>query len=116
MSLSTKQSVQLTQLPIPVTHLWWSSTGRIFFAAAVFPRPSEQLEPIPEEVQAGFDAITYTGRAETAIKESDVHCRVYTDLPVRNWDGWIDERVSHVFELPVHHSADGSVAVAGMSM
>ena len=100
---------QLTSLPVPVNHLWWSRSGRMFVSLLVFPEPSPQLPQAPGDV---FDSVAYTATAEQLVKDSGIQCFVYADLPVRNWDEWLDERRMHVFELPLA-TTDGRLCVSG---
>ena len=86
----------------------------MFFAASVFPVPSPQCPALETEMlDHVFDSIAYTARAEQLIKDSGMSCFVFSDLPVRNWDEWIDEKRVHVFELPITVD-NGTVSVAGV--
>ena len=96
--IAAGETYQLTELEVALDHLWWTRAGGLYVSAQVFPEPSPQL---PLEPGTAFDSMAYTARAEALAKESTLQCFVYTDLPVRNWDEWLDERRAHVFALSV---------------
>ncbi|MCX8055476.1 MAG: S9 family peptidase [Ignavibacteria bacterium] len=76
---------QLTSLPEGVSNILWSPDGKyISFTSEV-----KMLQTIKDEYP-------------DYPKANVLH---YTDLPVRHWDEWVDDKLSHLFVVPV----DGSI-------
>ena len=112
LSLAGGESRQLTSLPVDVEHLWWFPNGKLCIAANVILGPVADV-PVVVDDEHPFDCFAYTEKVEKAIAASKLSCRVFTELPVRNWDDWCDERRMHVFELPLKALSNGQFELSG---
>jgi len=87
---SPGEAQQLTDLPTDIGDLVWSTTGEMFFSAPVYVDGAATEEPIK-----------LTADRDKAEKESKVNAVLFSSLPVRQWDRWLDAKMNHVFLLPV---------------
>lgn len=77
---------QLTNIDEGVSNILWSPDGKyISFTSEV-----KMLKTINEEYP----------------KYPKANIRYYTDIPVRHWDDWIDDKISHLFIVPVDGSGN----------
>lgn len=77
---------QLTNMDEGVSNILWSSDGKfISFTSEV-----KMLKTINEEYP----------------KYPKANIRYYTDLPVRHWDDWTDNKFSHLFIVPIDGSTE----------
>ena len=86
------ESEKVTSLPIDVTSFRLSPDGeRAIVSASVFPDCASAAE--------GAMACTKVRLEERG--KSKATGRVYTQLPVRHWDEWLDGRHNHLFVVPL---------------
>ena len=57
------------------------------------------------ETERGKDIMTATAERDKALSDDDalggLNAVVYSKLPVREWDRWLDAKMSHPFYVPV---------------
>ncbi len=86
---------QLTFLSTGAEGVEWSPVGtHLVFASTVYPDcPDDECNRKRDEARA----------------QSHVKARIITSLPYRVWNHWRDDKVSHVFVVPVHGGAPRDV-------
>ena len=85
------EAEKVTSLPVDVGSFALSRDGRtLAVAAQVFPDCSAD----------GAGALACTARRLEERAKSKASGRLYTALPVRHWDEWLDGRRSHLFAVP----------------
>jgi dipeptidyl aminopeptidase/acylaminoacyl peptidase len=89
--------VQISDLPLSVGDLCWTSHGQLFFSCSIFPDLGIVGTAAKEEELA-------------ALKASGVDVRSYTELPIRHWDVDLDGKRNHLFCCTItrQDEADGS--------
>lgn len=79
----------LAELPVDVGDLQWlAEPGWLVVSAEVL-------------ADGGEDVMQATADTQKAREESGVKAILYSSLPVRRWDHWIDDTVTHPFVLPL---------------
>jgi len=86
------EAERVTSLPVDVGSFGLSRDGtRLLVSALVFPDCSARPE----------GALACTAKRIEERGRSKATGHLYTQLPVRHWDEWLDGRRSHLFALPV---------------
>ncbi|MGA8892234.1 MAG: S9 family peptidase [Anaeromyxobacteraceae bacterium] len=86
------EAEKVTTLPLDVTSFRLSADGRtLVVSASVF----------PECAAAAEGALACTTKRLEERARSRASGRLYTQLPVRHWDEWLDGRRNHLFAVPV---------------
>jgi len=86
------EAERVTSLPLDVGSFALAADGvRLLVSAQVFPDCSGKPE----------GAVACTARRLEEQAKSKASGHLYTQLPVRHWDEWLDGRRSHLFVLPV---------------
>jgi dipeptidyl aminopeptidase/acylaminoacyl peptidase len=89
---------QLTRLPVDVSNLRWSPTGKhIAFSAEVYP----ELEHLED-----------TSKRDKERADNPVKAMKFDRLFIRHWDEWLVGKRRHVFVLPLRR-ADGDYDIDG---
>lgn len=84
------EAQQLTDLADDVGDLVWHASGAMLCSAGVY-----------VDGEASEDPIQATAERDKAAKESKASALLFSSLPVRQWDRWLDAKMNHVFLLPV---------------
>jgi dipeptidyl aminopeptidase/acylaminoacyl peptidase len=96
LSLDGGESEKVTALPLDVTSYRLSADGRtLVVSASVFPECAGKPE----------GALACTGKRLDERARAKASGRLYTQLPVRHWDEWLDGRRNHLFAVPVSGGA-----------
>lgn len=89
------EAQQLTDLPVDIGDLVWHASGSLLFSAGVYVDDDTKADPI----QATVDR-------DTKAKDNKTNAILFTSLPVRQWDRWLDAKMNHVFSLAVRREGN----------
>lgn len=87
MDIEVKKPYQLTRMPLDVSNLSFSPSGKhLAFSADVYPRQN---------------SLKQSANFEKALSKKAANALVFNQLMVRHWDTWHNGKRRHIFVLPV---------------
>lgn len=92
----------LAEFPISVGDLEWTDRGGLAVSASVY----VDQRAVDEDIVARKGPMTAAADRDKALADDDaqggLNAVLYRKLPVREWDRWLDAKMSHPFYVPLN--------------
>lgn len=99
----------LKEFPLPVGDLTWAKAGIVVSAQVYVDQQAA------DATAAGEDPMAATAVRDKALKDDTLgglNAVIFKRLPVREWDRWLDAKMSHPFFLPVSSTSSRGYTAA----
>jgi dipeptidyl aminopeptidase/acylaminoacyl peptidase len=100
----------LAEFPVSVGDLEWTDHGGLAVSASVY----VDEEGVEGMRKSNKDPMTMTAERVKALSEDEalggLNAVLYSKLPIREWDRWLDAKMAHPFYVPADETDAGAVA------